>query len=143
MPGPIVTYRNRLRSGILATAMLSAIFAFAQIACLTHSHCDESGCLEASEEHGGPEDLSGPRCEADARCDGERRDHDLHDTSRHHHAHPRLKYVAPDPEIQPAEIVPVDLPVAETTALLPCAGTRPPHAGGHGFDFAGRAPPLS
>ncbi len=88
--------------GILVAILLVASFASAQIACLTHQHCDGADCFEHREESHTPHGNGHHDHEADhecglepgSTCGDEHHDHDIHHHSHDGKTHPKRRFIA-------------------------------------------------
>ena len=86
---------------------IAALFASAQVACLTHTHCDGADCFEHSEGSTAPhhgahhEDEADHECGQDAGpcCGDEHQDHDVHHHSLDGKNHPKRRFTAPAGDI--------------------------------------------
>lgn len=138
------------RGGILAAILISVSFASAQVACLTHTHCDGADCFDHREEshalqgHEQHEHEADHECDhqAGSPCEEERQDHDIHHHSHEAKTHPQRRSTAPVIETTFADSVSEETPVFELAEWLPVVDESPPFER-YGLTFAERAPPLS
>jgi hypothetical protein len=127
--------------GILVAILIAASFASAQVACLTHSHCEGADCFEHREESRGYEAEHECGVEPGSSCD-EHQDHDIHHHSHDGNTHPKRRFIAPADETAFADAASSETPAFELTSFLPVIDGSPPFER-YGLDFAERAPPLS
>ena len=138
------------RGGILASILIAALFASAQVACLTHSHCEGADCFEHKEGSpaahlaGHHEYEADHECghEAGNDCEGEHQDQDIHHHSHEGKTHPKRRFTAPAGEIEYAEAAGEEAPACAPAEYLPAVDGSPPLER-YGLIFAERAPPLS
>ena len=128
-------------SGLFAALLVTALFASAQVACLSHAHCEGIECFNDADLCGFPH-IHGHHQESDSSCGKDHQDQDIHHHSRDEQTLPKRRLI---------------VPAAETTAV-PAAGAAGPdfclEARLRASDeaplferyrlaFQGRAPPLS
>lgn len=150
MIGTIRKSNISTRGGILAALLLVVSFASAQVACLTHTHCEGADCFEHREESGAPqypghhEHETDHECGhgADSPCEEERQDHDIHHHSHDGKTHPKRRFTAPAVEATFADATSEEAPVFELAEWSPVVDESPPFER-YGLIFAERAPPLS
>ena len=139
------------RGGILAAILFVAAFASAQVACLTHTHCEGADCFDyTGESHAGQgyeshfDHDTHSECshEADSSCEEEHRDHDIHHRSHDGQAHPKRRFTAPADEMDFTDTAADETPVIEAACRLPAVDESPPLER-YGLSFAERAPPLA
>jgi hypothetical protein len=136
--------------GILAAILIAALFASAQVACLTHSHCDGADCFEHKDGSparylaGHHENETDHECghEAGSACEGKHQDHDIHHHSHDGKTHPKRRFIAPSGETAFADVTSSETPAFELTSLLQVIYGSPPFER-YRLDFSERAPPLS
>jgi hypothetical protein len=136
--------------GILAAILIAALFASAQVACLTHTHCEGADCFEHKEGSPAPhlaghhEDKADHECghEAGTDCEGEHQEHDIHHYSHDGKTHPKRRFTTPVDEFEYAETAVEEAPAPALVEWLPMVAGSPPLER-YGLIFAERAPPLS
>ena len=142
MIGTIRKNNISTRGGILAAILISALFASAQVTCLTHSHCEGADCFEHHE--GSHEHEADHECghEEGSPCEDEHQDHDIHHHSHDGKTHPKRRFTTPADETEYADAASEETPVFTRAEYLPVVDESPPFEI-YGLIFAERAPPLS
>jgi hypothetical protein len=129
------------RSGFFAAILITALFASAQVACLSHAHCDGTECFEDGGVSGFSH-LHGHHQETGSSCGKDHQDHDIHHHSRDVQTHPKRRFIVPAADSAPISAGGAAVPAfcLESRAQTPDDAPLPER---YRLAFEGRAPPLS